>query len=169
MAIHLNPLDGITNRSFENIVCVNGPEKHIPNYPSDWPHYLCDSENLKLDWDFVTIPPVGQGVYTTRHEVRRDHIEAANLKKGEKYRVKLSNKCLGAKWWSYGSLEELEGVRFRNWEERDENGKLAHGRDASGYDARLEREKYGDGPVSEGEDPYMLKMVPEGDAEFEIV
>jgi hypothetical protein len=123
---------------------------------------------LAWNWDFVTIPPPSQGVYTTQHQVRRAHIEAANLEKGERYRVKLSKKCLGTRWWSYGSLEELDGVRFRFWKDRDGNGKQIYG-EPSERDKQEEREKYGDGPVTEGEQPEMLAIVPEGDAEFEIV
>jgi hypothetical protein len=127
-------------------------------------------EDLRSSWSFVTIPPQDQGSYTVKHEVPRDKINAANLKPGEKYRVALTDKCLGTRWWAFVSLEELDGVRLGTWRSREEEEAR---KCDSWLEAQMEkerREKFGDGPVSMGEQPEMLAMVPEvGSVEVEVV
>ena len=104
----------------------------------------------------------------------RHRIEAANLKKGERYRVSLTDKCLGTRWWSFASLDDLEGVRLRTWRSRAEEEAEEAEIEGSGPEYREEierehREKYGTGPVTMGEDPWMLAMVAVcGQVEFEV-
>ncbi|MCJ1269981.1 hypothetical protein MMC22_009874 [Lobaria immixta] len=112
---HPSPFDDLSNRSFHNIVCTTKPNKQIEIFPRGWPQYHWDSEDLRKSWSFVTIPPRDQGFYSIRHEVPRDKIEAAKLQKRERYRVSLTNRCLGTRWWAFAGLEELEGVRLRAW------------------------------------------------------
>ena len=155
------------------------PNKHIEIFPRGWPQYHWDSEDLRSAWAFVTIPPQNQGYYSVQHEIPRDKLEAADLKKGERYRVTLTNKCLGTRWWTYAGLEDLEGVRFRAWRAPAEEEEAEAEAEAARADLELNeetemerepREQHGDGPVTMGEDPTMLAMVVEnGDVEFEII
>lgn len=125
----------------------------------------------------MTIPPKNKGSYSVRHDVPRDKLEAADLQKGERYRVTLTNKCLGTRWWTYAGLEDLEGVRLRAWRTPAEEEEAKAEAEAMRADPELyeemERErqgKYGNGPVTMGEDPTMLAMVVDaGDVEFEVV
>lgn len=106
-------------------------------------------------------------------EVPRDRIETATPEKGEKYRVSLTDKCLGARW-SFASLDELDGVRLRTWRARGDEEADA---EEEGADPELReerererREKYGDGSATMGEYPAMLAMVVQGGPiEFEVV
>jgi len=169
---HVSPLDDLDTRGFHNIICTNKPEKKIEIYPNYWSRYVWDPEDLRdtSSFKFVTIPPSGHGSYSVRHEVPLDKIKAANLEGGETYRVALTDLCLGTRWWTFASTGELEGVRLRGWscraeyEDEDDDPELRK---------ELEREyqeKYGTGPVTNGEEPRMLAMVAEGEpAEFEIV
>ncbi|KAF6223154.1 hypothetical protein HO173_013254 [Letharia columbiana] len=121
LATHLNALGGLSNRSFNNIVCtspVTESQKRIEIWPRGWPHYIWDADNLRESWNFVTVP--ANGMLETRHQVDRTKIAEAGLKAGERYQASLTNKCLGTRWWALGSLEEFEGVRFRGWEEGEE-------------------------------------------------
>ena len=125
----------------------------------------------------MTIPPKNQGSYSVRHEIPRDKLEAADVQKGERYKVTLTNKCLGTRWWTYAGLEDLEGMRLRTWRTPAEEKEAEMEAEAMRADPELyeemekeRQEKYGDGPVTMGEDPKMLAMVVEdGDAEFQVV
>jgi len=189
LATHLSPLHVLQNsRAFQNITCTTNTEKTIQPWLG-WPHYIWDREDLNSSWTFVTIPSPGQGSWSVRHEIRRDMITAANVQKGEKYRVAISNKCLGTRWWTFVSLKDLEGVRLRTWETVEESSMRVeeleiadskHKEDMERADPESREEieymhkyLYGnrwDGPVTMGEDPFMLAMVLEiGEVEFEIV
>jgi hypothetical protein len=162
------PFGGLTNRSFHNITCTTNPEKKIEIHPVNWPNYKWDMQDLRSSWDFVTIPPLNQGTYSVRHEVPRDKIEAANLEKGEKYKVALTDKCLGTRFWTFGSLEELDGVRFRQWRSQSDDEMWAKEEEYDS-DYKEQMEKYGNGPVTKGEEPRMLALVPEvGEIEFDV-
>jgi hypothetical protein len=96
-------------------------------------------------------------------------IEAAHVEKGEKYRVVLNDRCFGTRWWTFGSREEFGGFRFRWWRSSAEEETWA---DDDSDDESVERRRgYGDAPVTKGEDPDMLVLVPDdnGEMEFEIV
>ena len=85
-------------------------------------------------------------------EIPQEKIAAANLVVGEKYRVELTNKGLGTKWWTFGSLDEAQGIRYREWEE----GESEEGEDKNGR-------------YTIGKDPRSLALVIEkGEAEFEV-
>ena len=83
----------------------------------------------------------------------------------------MTNKCLGTRWWAFASLEELEDVRLQTW--RKPAGEAAETESDPELLGEMERErseKYGDGPVSIGENPSMLAMVMESEGvEFEVV
>ena len=86
----------------------------------------------------------------------------------------LTNKCLGTPWWTYADLDELKGVRLQAWGTQKEEVAEAEAEKADPeLHEEMERErkeKYGDGPVTMGEDPKMLAMVVENEhVEFEIV
>lgn len=70
--------------------------------------------------------------FVIEHEVPKDLISAAGVKKGERYRVSFTNKCLGTRWWMFGDLqdERLKDVRFvtRGGQKAEEN----EGRDEVG-------------------------------------
>lgn len=85
----------------------------------------------------------------------------------------LTNKCLGTRWWTYADLDELKGVRLQAWESQAEaEAEVEAERADPELHEEMERErkeKYGDGPVTMGEDPQMLAMVVENEhVEFEI-
>ena len=178
---HPSPLerDCLSNRSFNNIACTTDPDKHIELWPRGWPQNHWDTEDLRSAWDFLTVPArdlQGSNV-TVKHEVPRQKIEAAGVESGERYRVSLTDKCLGTRWWAFAGEQELERVRLRAWrapkEEQDEaeEERGLERDDPELYDEmmRERREKYPDGPVSMGEEPDMLAMVVEvGETEFEV-
>lgn len=124
---------------------------------------------------FVTIPPRDRGTFSVRHRVPPDAIRGAKVEKGERYRVKITDLCLGTRWWTFGALEDLEGVRLRTW--RSRASEEAEVEEERTLDSELReeieqerRDKYGDRPNSIGENPDMLAMVREvGEVEFEIV
>ena len=110
------PLEGLSNRSFNNIACITDLSKKIVIWPVGWLFARgIDTGDLRSHFDFVTSPPKEQGVYSVCHEVPRNKIEAAGLQVGERYSVSLTDKCLGTRWWTFASLEELEGVRLVAW------------------------------------------------------
>ena len=167
---HPSPLDGLHNRSFADINCTTDPTKRIVVWPTGWPQYRWDSEDLRDAWDFVTIPPPGQGSLEVRHEVPRGKIEAAGVVAGERYRVSLTDKCLGTWWFAFARLEELEGVRLSAWQSAEDDERMNKA-DPEYFEeqAKERREKFGDGPSSMGEDPSALAMVLEsGEAGFSI-
>jgi hypothetical protein len=152
LTTHLNPFDKLSNRSFNNITCVS-PEasasKKIEIYPTNWPHYIWDAHDLRKSWDFVTVPVDGKLV--VKHELNREEVSKAGVEKGERYRASFTDKCLGTRWWTFGSVEGLEGVKLGQWSE----------------DGRGESEN---GNIDRGEKPDGLALVIEnGEAEFEIV
>ena len=72
-------------------------------------------------------------------------------------------------------MEELDGERLRAWREPAEEEEAEV--DAEKVDLKLKqetekewKEKYGDGPVRDGENPELLAMVIEGgEVEFEVI
>lgn len=109
----------------------------------------------------MTIPPHGQGQIVIRHQLPWEKIREADVKKGERYKVLLTNKCLGTRWWGFGSLEEqFKGVKLRTWRADGNEG-----------DERSERQngEIGDENAVGGERPEDLALVIEKEyAEFEI-
>ena len=83
----------------------------------------------------------------------------------------LTDKCLGARWWAFASLDKLEGVRLRAWR-GPADGAVETETDPELQEEmeRVRSEKYGDGAVSIGENPMMLSMVIESEeVDFEVV
>lgn len=83
------------------------------------------------------------------------------MKEGERYKVSLTNKCLGTRWWGFGSLDEqFKGVKLREWREGEGND----GDETSeGHDGELGENAVG------GERPEDLALVIENEyAVFEI-
>ena len=112
----------------------------------------------------MTIPATGG--LEIKHEVSRARIEEAGLVSGERYRVSLTNKGLGTRWWAFGSLDEFEGVQFRRWKEDQENEAEddvdeEEGKQSSTYD----QNRY---VIGENPDEFAF-VIEKGDAEFEIV
>ena len=89
----------------------------------------------------MTVP--ANGKLETRHPVDGTKIAEAQLKAGERYQASLTDKCLGTSWWAFGSLEEFEGVRFRQWRE----GEVEERADDEGADEGV-RYVMGEFPVS---------------------
>ena len=169
LATHLSPLAGLSTRAFHNIICIANPEKHIEIWPHYWPQYRWDSEDLRSDLQFVTIPALGQGSYVVRHILPQKLIHAADLQKGERYKVSLTDKCLGTIWWTPKGPDELEGWRLKAW--KGETEIQAEQDDSEWWQQREQelREMYGDKPTHMGEEPEMLAMVESENVEFEIV
>lgn len=157
----MSPFDSYLNWAWNDAICTTSAKK-IAFTHKNWPHYICDPYNLREYWDFITIP--AQGTVTVKHEIPRDKIVAAEVKGGEVYRVSLTNKCLGTRWWKFGSLEELgEGTRFMT-ERPDVNER-----------GECEGESYGEkwtygGKWMVGEEYQDLALVPEnGEVEFKVL
>jgi len=170
LATHLNPLSGLSNRSFENIKLVKTSEtttdvetkhqvptettdsaKEIEIYPRTYSNEKFDPHDLRKSWEFITIPPLGQGETVIKHEVPRNLIEEADLNSGEVYKVALSDKCLGTRWWTFGKLDDLgEKARLMLWDE-----------DCDEDEESFRRIR--------GEKPEDLELVKEGSVEFEVV
>ncbi len=165
---HLSPLDGLDTRAFDNIHNTTDDAKLIEIWPRGWPQYRWDTEDLRPLDDFVTVPTQGKGVLAIKHQVNPDLIKAAGVQKGERYRIRLNNKCLGTCWWCFGTMDDLEGVRLREWASLEAEKSLTPALRAEKEQAR--KAKYGDGPSTMGEDPEMLAMVPETwEVEFDVV
>lgn len=108
------------------------------------------------------------GTLEIKHEVSPAKIAAAQVKSGEKYQALFTNKCLGTRWWAFGSLEEFKDVRFGQWKDEEERE-----REEGEGDENREAEKKGKGPdegkLFRGESPDDLALIIEvGTAEFEI-
>lgn len=109
----------------------------------------------------MTIPPQGQGQIFIRHQLPWEKIREADVKNGERYKVFLTNKGLGTRWWGFSSQEEeFEGVKMRTWRAADGNE----------GDERSERQNGKlEGNAVGGERPEDLALVIENEyAEFEI-
>lgn len=173
---HLSPLDAFNTRAFENIKCTTNEAEPIEIWPRGWPQYHWDPEDLPMKTrDFVTVPPRDQGTFSVRHRVPLDAIRSAKVKAGERYRVKMTDLCLGTRWWTFGALEDLDGVRLRTWRSRASVEAEAGEERMLDPESREEieqerRDKYDERPTTSGENPDMLAMVPEvGEVEFEVV
>lgn len=59
----------------------------------------------------MTVPVDGN--LEIRHEVSRVKVAEAGLNTGERYKTSMIDICLGTRWWTFGGLDTLEGVRFR--------------------------------------------------------
>ena len=153
LATHLNALGSLSNRSFSNIVCIfpeTENQKRIEIWPRGWPQYIWDTDNLRNSWDFVTVPVNGK--LEIRHQVDVAKIEEAHLEPGERYQASLTSQCLGTRWWAFGSLDDFDGVRFRQWNKGEESESIDDG-----------------GRYLMGEVPDDLAFVIEGETvEFEI-
>lgn len=174
---HLSPLHALNTRAFENIKCTTSEAKVIEIWPRGWPQYRWDSEDIPNDGGFITIPPHDQGTFSIRHQVPADAIKSAKVEKGERYRIKLTDKCLGTNWWTFGVLEDLDGLRLRMWRsqaseeaEADEERMLDSDPELREELEQERRDKYGERRTTKGENPNMLALVPEvGQVEFEVV
>ena len=94
-------------------------EKQIDLQPR-FPHRrnVYESDNIADYWEFITIPSLESGTtVTVRHTVPQEKILEAKLQTGEKYRIELSNKCLGTIWWMFGPDPRggKEGVKLKSW------------------------------------------------------
>ncbi|KAF2734897.1 hypothetical protein EJ04DRAFT_576591 [Polyplosphaeria fusca] len=155
---YLNPFEGLPNRSIGNIRCTSpetSREKLIEIYPRGWPNYNTGERDLRKKWSYVTILP--NEPLVIEHEIRRDTINEANLEQGENYQVQLTNKALGTRWWSYGTLEDLEGLEFRAWRSEDEGPS-----DESWADPENPGEELPRAAICRGENPQDLALVIEG-------
>lgn len=180
----LSPLHGFTvfNRSFNNIICTTNSEKCINvRYTGHYfPRY--DPEDLQGDsssdgshWgqsvdSFYTIPSLGQGSLVVQHQVPVEKIKAANLEKGEIYRVAITDYCLGTRWWTYGTAEELDGVRIECWHDRTPEEQEDWEEQSRNPEVASKRLEWAKRPVVMLEEYELLALVPEvGEVEFEIV
>ena len=109
-------------------------------------------------------------LYEVKFEVEPAKIAAVNLVTGEVYRVALTDKGLGTSWWTFGSLEDTQGLRYRRWgdeksaEEDDEEWRYWEKVDGDDEEGQAEKGEY-----TMGEDPQKLALVVEkGEAIFEI-
>lgn len=82
----------------------------------------------------------------------------------------MTDKCLGTRWWTFASLEELEGIRLAQWRSQTDIDAEEEFDSELATDKERERiQKHGDSPPIMGEQPSMLVMVPEvGEVEFKV-
>ena len=101
------------------------------------------------------------GTLEIKHEVSPAKIADAQPKSGERYQASFTDKCLGTRWWAFGSLEEFENVRFGQWKDEEKR------------EGEEKREAKGEGPdegeLFMGERPNDLALTIEvGTVEFVI-
>lgn len=103
-----------------------------------------------------------------RHQVNRVKIAEAQLKVGERYQASITDICLGTRWWAFGSLEEFEGVKFRQWAKEKEQGIEEEGEGEQGEGEEGEGEKRNkvndERRILIGEIPDSLALVVENEA-----
>ena len=111
------------------------------------------------------------GALVVKHQVDPEKIAEAKLKVGEKYQASFTNKCLGTRWWAYGSLEDFEGVRFCQWrkeEEKEDSEREEEEEEREGEGTEAKESEH-NGKMLMGEIPDELALViQEETAEFEI-
>lgn len=172
---HLSPLHGLRTGAFDNIKCKDNTDKVFEIWPRSWPQYRWDSEDLPAHNELITIPALNEGSVSVKHRVPSELIAAAKVERGEKYTVKLTDLCLGTKWYTFGDADELRGKRLCSWRSKEDEEAAAEDDaaldDETREETRLERLRvYGDRSAVSGEDPSSLAMVPEvGEVEFEVI
>ncbi|KAJ4289549.1 hypothetical protein N0V90_010878 [Kalmusia sp. IMI 367209] len=112
---YLNPFESLPNRSISNIQCTSSPESSIPTkyieiWPRGWPNYNTGEKDWRKKWKHITIRP--DKAHTEYHEVLRQKIAACAPEVGERYKVELTDKALGTRFWCWGDLADMEGWRF---------------------------------------------------------
>ena len=122
------------------------------------PHYTWDPSDLAASWDFVTIPAQDTTVpyLTITHATPVDRCRETGLIVGERHRVSLTERGLGARWWGFGSLDaELKGLKLKQQRRLRMSTTRGEGRqDENAY----------------GEKPEQLNLLVEGGgAEFDVV
>lgn len=166
---HLNPFGSLHHYCFTNIICTtNNKSKKIVL----WPNYNIRRggiliKNIRNCSHFITVKP-GE-TWEERHEVPRDKILAAGLEKGEKYTVKITDVGLGTDWWTYGTLDDFEGVKFMKWfPTQEEAERFTQLLTAMGQTEEEEEEEKGPWLMSEEPDKFSL-VIEKRDAEIEII
>ena len=123
----------------------------------------------------VTLPPLGKGSVSVKHQMPLDAIRAADVQVRETYRIKLTNTCLGTQWYTFGTAGTLEGMRVCAWRSARENTAAIEEEVALDDDLRIgirveRQDMYRTRPVVDGEDPATPAMVSQmGEIEFEVV
>jgi len=177
LKIFRTPLEDLRSRCIRNPTCTTDPENVVRL--DRWSNCLGPASYSLENEGLVTIPPHGQGSYIARHELGRHLIDLTGLKKGEKYRVVISDKGLGTSWWRYGEAHEFKSVRLWRWknpemeeEEEEVPYEEKEFRDAD-YDYRDDFEQikqYFAAPAVRSEQEGTLSMIREVEAvEFEVV
>lgn len=133
------------------------------------------TRDLRDSWDFITIPPAGQGKekaeVVARHLLPRGNLRfysktggEGELKpeKGEKFVVGPSAGSLGTFWWRWGDLSgDLADKKFRADEWWDGDGGEDGGQALAG--------EGGEWVQSEGENGFGLTMEVESGAEVKFI
>lgn len=163
---YLNAFESLLNQSIGNIKCTSLEESKgnfIEIWPRSCPNYgsSLEARDLRQIRPFVTIAP--DHPLVVHHEIPRSKIIGAGLEKGEKYKVKLTSRALGTRWWAFGLMEDLDGLQLRRWHMEDEE---LH-RDSVDEEVDEGKETTSQGPFTMGEDSDQLALVIErGEAEF---
>lgn len=131
-----NQHDGLFRGAF-SMESISDPNRRIQLRFNGSPNYLRppDTPNL-LEWPsmrFKTIPARDQGVLTIKHDLPLERmfryertLKPADIKPGEKFRVRMSSLRLNwVIWWAFGDLQgDLKGKRFAKWQLPDEEGQM---------------------------------------------
>ena len=108
------------------------------------------------------------GTLEFKHRVDAAKIAEASVKSGERYQASFTDKTLGTKWWAFGSLDNFESVRFREWSKREEEEDKEKEEEQEMEEEEGKEAAY-DGEYLMGEVPDDLALVIEkGTVEFEI-
>ncbi|KAI9856596.1 MAG: hypothetical protein M1813_008856 [Trichoglossum hirsutum] len=173
LSTHLNPFQELPSRSYTDITLVSSSEetdKTIEIALRSWPHYIHEPHDLRKHWSFITIPPAPDSL-TISHEVPLDKILDARVQPGEKYRISLTDKALGTRWWAFGAVED--DARLGAWEDEEEdNGDREEAEVGGGEEGGLRRRERRDeaGKYVIGERPEDLELIVErGEVEFVVV
>lgn len=166
---YLNAFEPIPNRSIGNIVCIFPPPakdlgKHIEIWPRGWPNYNTGEKDMRKKFRHITIHPGSDHV--VRHEISRSKIASCNPERGEKYRVQLTDKALGSRFWCWGDLQDpsMERVKYGagpftredfEGEGREDWSSLEYGEESVWFKGEIAEQ--------------LALVVEKGDAEFEVI
>lgn len=115
----------------------------------------------------ITVP--ANNTFSKKLELYRGSIEAAAVQPGEQYRVNFTYPRMGTLFWTYGTLDDLEGIRLRSWRPPEHDHKQHQSDTDSDVDAAIKQRVYRNAPTTIGEPREDFCFVTESSVEFEIV
>lgn len=120
----------------------------------------------------ITVP--ANGTASRELELYEGWIKAAEIKSGERYRLRFTYPRMGCLFWAYGTLEDLNGIRLRRWRETDSVDEQDvhdehHVDSPDVVEAAIRARGYQDAPTTMGEPPSHICLITESEIEIEVV